>query len=448
VKQGFEIISHTQPERAFLVGVSLPNSSIAREHECLDELEQLARTAGATVVGRAVQGRTRLDGATYIGKGKAREIKEACDEIGANLLVFDDELSPAQARNLEKIFEINTIDRTELILSIFARHAKTQASKIQVELAQLQYALPRLIRMWDHLERQEGGIGTRGPGETQLEVDRRRVHQRMASLRRELAKLSRRKDTIRRSRRDVRVVALIGYTNVGKSTLMQRLTGAEMYIEDQLFATLDTTTRRMQNENNSTDGVNGEKNAGGDSENSDDSILLIDTVGFIRKLPDHLVTSFRATLEDIAQADLYLHVVDAAHPVFEEHMEVTDNTVREIENQGVSTLYVFNKSDMLPAIELNGLKKRYAEAVFVSARENTGLDELWSSINTFFFGKNVKVEVKIPAGEGRTIARVRSILRNAKGKYEEDVCVLCGSIEYDQMSRLESLAGTEIRYLI
>ncbi len=448
MKQGFEIYSHAQPERAFLIGVSLPTSSVAREHEYLDELEQLALTAGATVVGRAVQGRTRIDGATYIGAGKAREIKEACDENGANLLIFDNDLSPAQARNLEKIFEINIVDRTELILSIFARHAKTQASKIQVELAQLQYALPRLIRMWDHLERQAGGIGTRGPGETQLEVDRRRIHQRMATLRRELAKLSRRKDTIRRSRRDVRVVALIGYTNAGKSTLMQRLTGAEVYVEDQLFATLDTTTRRMYSGSNNTNGTNGGKTAGGGSEKNGDSIMLIDTVGFIRKLPDHLVTSFRATLEDIAQADLYLHVVDASHPVFEEHMEVTDNTVRDIENHGVSTLYVFNKADMLPEVELNGLKKRYPEALFVSARENIGLDELWSGIETFFFGKNVKVEVKIPAGEGRTIARIRGILHDVKGIYEDDVCVLSGSIEYDQMGRLESVAGAEIRYLI
>jgi len=439
VKQGFEITPHAQAEKAYLIGVSLPNSSIAREYEHLDELEQLARTAGAEVVGSAIQGRTRVDGATYIGEGKAREIKEACDRTGANLVIFDSDLSPAQARNLEKILDINTIDRTELILDIFARHAKTQAAKIQVELAQLQYALPRLVRMWDHLERQAGGIGTRGPGETQLEVDRRRIHQRMGSLRRQLKKLSQRKDTIRKSRRDLHTVALIGYTNAGKSTLMRRLTGADVIVENQLFATLDTTTRRIQN------GKNGGNGNGGN--HRDNSILLVDTVGFIRKLPHHLVTSFRATLEDIAQAGLYVHVVDAAHPAYEEHMEVADNTVRDIKNPGVGTIYVFNKIDLLTDAELEGIKSRYPDGVFVSALDDTGLDGMWDAVDSYFFGENVKVEVKIPAGDGRAIARIRSLLHDPSGTFEDDVCVLHGTIESDQMGRLESVAGAQIRYL-
>jgi GTP-binding protein HflX len=440
VKQGFEITPHAQQERAYLIGVSLPNSSVASEHEHLDELEQLARTAGADVVGRAVQGRTRVDGATYIGEGKVHDIKEACDRTGANLVIFDNDLSPAQARNLEKILNLNIIDRTELILDIFARHAKTQGAKIQVELAQLEYALPRLVRMWDHLERQAGGIGTRGPGETQLEVDRRRIHQRMGSLRRQLKKLSRRKETIRKSRRDTRVVALIGYTNAGKSTLMGRMTGADVFVEDQLFATLDTTTRRIQN------GGNGGNGGNGNSTDGNNSILLVDTVGFIRKLPHHLVTSFKATLEDIAQADLYLHVVDAAHTAYEEHMAVTDNTVREIENPDVGTVYVFNKIDMLSEVELTGLKARYPDGVFVSARDDTGLEMVWEGVDRHFFGGNVKVEVKVPAGDGRTIARIRSILHDPTGTFEDDVCVLNGTIESDQMGRLESVAGAEIKY--
>jgi GTP-binding protein HflX len=440
VKQGFEFTPNAQAEKAYLIGVSLPNSSIAREYEHLDELEQLARTAGAEVVGSAIQGRTRVDGATYIGAGKAREIKEACDRTGANLVIFDSDLSPAQARNLEKILDINIIDRTELILDIFARHAKTQAAKIQVELAQLEYALPRLVRMWDHLERQAGGIGTRGPGETQLEVDRRRIHQRMGSLRRQLKKLSRRKDTIRKSRRELHVVALIGYTNAGKSTLMRRLTGADVFVENQLFATLDTTTRRIQN------GKNGGNGNGGNHRVN--SILLVDTVGFIRKLPNHLVTSFRATLEDIAQADLYVHVVDASHPVYEEHMEVTDNTVRDIKNPKVGTIYVFNKIDLLSDAELEGIKSRYPAGVFVSALDDTGLDGMWDAVESYFFGNNVKVEVKIPAGDGRAIARIRSLLHDPSGTFEDDVCVLHGTIESDQMGRLESVAGAQIRYLL
>jgi len=445
VKNGFDVTPHGQAEKAYLIGVSLPNSSTAREHEYLDELEQLARTAGAEVVGRAIQGRTRIDGATFIGDGKAREIKEACDRTGANLVVFDNDLSPAQARNLEKILDLNIVDRTELILDIFARHAKTQGAKIQVELAQLEYALPRLVRMWDHLERQAGGIGTRGPGETQLEVDRRRIHQRMGSLRRQLNQLAKRKSTIRKGRRELRVIALIGYTNAGKSTLMRRLTGADVYIEDQLFATLDTTTRRIRNGDNANRGGNGGNAiAGGDN----DTILLIDTVGFIRKLPHHLVNSFKATLEDIAQANLYLHVVDASHPAFEEHMEVTDNTVHEIDNPDVETVYVFNKIDLLPNDQLAGLKARFPEAAFISARDETGLDEVWENIEGFFFARSVKVEVKVPAGDGRTIARIRGMLRDAVGSFEDDVCVLNGRIEADQMGRLESIAGAEIRYLL
>ena len=439
MKRGFDITRHAQAEKAYLIGVSLPNSSIAREYEHLHELEQLARTAGAEVVGSSIQGRTRVDGATYIGEGKAREIKEACDRTGANLVIFDNDLSPAQARNLEKILDINIIDRTELILDIFARHAKTQAAKIQVELAQLEYALPRLVRMWDHLERQAGGIGTRGPGETQLEVDRRRIHQRMGSLRRQLKKLSQRKDTIRKSRRDMRVVALIGYTNAGKSTLMRRLTGAEVFIEDRLFATLDTTTRRIQN-------GKGDGN-GNEGAHRQDSVLMVDTVGFIRKLPHHLVTSFKATLEDIAQADLYIHVVDASHPGYSEHMEVTDNTVRDIKKPGVGTIYVFNKIDLLTDAELEGVKSRYPDGVFVSALDDRGLDGMWDAIDSYFFGKNVKVEVKIPAGDGRAIARIRSLLHDPSGTFEDDVCVLHGTIESDQMGRLESVAGAQIRYL-
>lgn len=446
MKQGFEITPHAQPERAYLIGVSLPNSSTAQAHEHLDELEQLASTAGAEIVGRAVQGRTRIDGATFIGEGKVREVKEACERTGANLVIFDDDLSPAQSRNIEKILNLNIIDRTELILDIFARRAKTRSAQIQVELAQLEYALPRLVRMWDHLERQAGGIGTRGPGETQLEVDRRRIHQRMGSLRRQLDKLAKRKDTVRKSRRDLRVVALVGYTNAGKSTLMRRMTGADVYVEDQLFATLDTTTRRIVNGGDGHNG--GGPNNGRNGRSPGNETLLIDTVGFIRKLPHHLVTSFKATLEDIAQADLFLHVVDASHPAYEEHIEVTDNTLRSIEGAGAGTRYVFNKIDVLSEEELAGLKARYPDALFVSARDGTGLSDVWNGVEQFFSGGNLKVEVKVPAGDGRTIALVRNLLHGAVGTFEDDLCVLSGTVEAEQMGRLESVAGAEIRYLL
>ncbi len=432
MKMGFEVTPHAEPEKAFLVAVRLPESSITRETEHLDELERLAETAGAEIVGRSIQARTRIDGATYVGTGKARQVKESCQDAGANLLIFDNDLSPAQARNLEKILNINIIDRTELILDIFARHAKTQQSKIQVELAQLTYALPRLTRLWDHLSRQQGGIGTRGPGETQLEVDRRRIGQRMATLRRQLKKISQRKATIRKGRRDLPIVALVGYTNAGKSTLMRSLTGADVHVKDQLFATLDTTTRKIRN---------------GNSTNGRDAILLVDTVGFIRRLPAHLVSSFEATLKDIAQADLYLHVVDVSHPAYEEHMAITDSTVRSIENPGVETIYVFNKIDILPENVLAGLKARHPEGLFVSARRGAGLDAISQGIAKFYYGRNLKVEVKIPAGDGKNIARIRSLLHDVIDTFQGDVCVLNGTIESGQMGRLESVSGVEIRYL-
>jgi GTP-binding protein HflX len=419
------------PERAFLVGVSLPDSSVAREHDYLEELQQLAMTAGAEVVGGTVQARTRIDGATFVGAGKAANIKRSVESAGANLIIFDHDLSPAQARNLEKIVGINVIDRTELILDIFARHAKTQQAKIQVELAQLQYALPRLTRLWEHLGRQAGGIGTRGPGETQLEVDRRRIRQRMAGLKGQLKKVSQRRATLREGRGGLPTVALVGYTNAGKSTLMRRLTGADAFVQDRLFATLDTMTRRIATDDH------------GD-------VLAIDTVGFIRRLPDHLVTSFKATLEDIAQAGLYLHVVDLSHPGYEEQMEITDTTVSSIENNGVETIYVFNKIDRVPGAEVAGLRERYPEGVFVSAGrpgDDDGIGTLRARIEDFFFGRNLRVEVKMPAGDGKGIARVHRLLRRASGGYDGDVCVIHGTIDRHHMGRLESVPGAEVRFL-
>ncbi len=402
-------------------------------HEHLDELEQLAATAGADVIGRTLQGRTRINPTTFIGEGKVRELKEFCDNWAVNLVVFDDDLAPAQAKNLEKQLNVRVIDRTELILDIFARHAKTQQSKIQVELAQLEYALPRLKHFWQHLERQAGGIGTRGPGETQLEVDRRKIHQRISTLKRQLKKIDQRRETLRRARNGRRVAALIGYTNAGKSTVMQRLTGADVLVRDQLFATLDTTTRRMN-------GHNGNGN--------DHDVLLIDTVGFIRKLPDHLKTSFKATLEDTAQAELYLHVVDVSHPAWEEQMDITDTTVRSIDNPDAKTLYVFNKIDRVSPELLEGMRVRFPDAVQVSAADGVGMGELRERIDEFFFGRNVRVEVVVPAGDGKTISLVRGLIHDAYNAYDQDLCVVSGSIESKQMGRLEAIPGLQVRYLM
>ncbi|MBI4720248.1 MAG: GTPase HflX [Chitinivibrionia bacterium] len=417
-------------ERAYLVGVSLPRSSIAREREYLDELEQLAATAGATVVGTTVQARTRLDGATFVGTGKAQAIKEECEQLGANLLIVNNDLSPAQSRNLEKILNINIIDRTELILDIFAKHAQTRQARIQVELAQLAYLLPRLRKLWDHLSRQAGGIGTRGPGETQLEVDRRRVDARITHLKLQLKKFERRKDTVRKSRGDYPIVAIVGYTNAGKSTLMNALTGADTLVQDRLFATLDTTTRKLA----------ASKNSG-----SRDPILMVDTVGFIRRLPHHLIESFKATLGDIANADLYLHVVDVSHSAFLEQMEITDVTLRTIENPGVKTIHIFNKIDRVEEEFAAGVAHRYPDALFVSAAQRRGVEELKNRVEEFFFGRMMSVEVKLPATNGKAIAKAKSLLRDSRGRMRGTYFVLRGMVESRNISQLENLDGARVK---
>ncbi|HKW15740.1 MAG TPA: GTPase HflX [Candidatus Krumholzibacteria bacterium] len=439
----FEFIRRARVERAYLVGVTLPGSTAAATQDHLDELAQLAATAGAEVVGRAVQGRTRVDITTYIGEGKVQELKQICEEWAVNLVIFDDDLSPAQGKNLEKLLNVRVIDRSELILDIFARHAKTQQAKIQVELAQLEYSLPRLKRFWEHLERQAGGIGARGPGETQLEVDRRKIHQRISSLKRQLKKIDARRETLRRARSGRHVAALIGYTNAGKSTVMKELTGADVLVRDQLFATIDTTTRKMNG--NGHAGSNGNGNGNGKGHHD---VLLIDTVGFIRKLPDHLKTSFKATLGDTAQAELYLHVVDISHPAWEEQRDIADVTVRSIENPGVETIYVFNKIDQVSPDILEGMRQRFPDAVFISAVDGVGIGTLRERIESFFYGKNVDVEVVLSAGDGKHISMVRGLLHDARNRYEHDLCVLRGTIESRLMGRLEAIPGIQVRYLM
>jgi GTP-binding protein HflX len=426
--KGYQVSPPTPPEeRAYLIGVNLPGNALETEKEYIDELEQLAKTAGAEVVGKSIQGRTRIDGANYIGRGKAMELKTECERLNVNLVIFDGDLSPAQARNLEKILNINIIDRTELILDIFARHAQSLQAKIQVELAQLTYTLPRLRKLWDHLSRQAGGIGTRGPGETQLEVDRRRIHQRMSHLKGQLKKISRRRNTLRRSRDGYAIVAIVGYTNAGKSTLLNALTGSDALVGDKLFATLDTLTRRLTTGNHAP-------------------VLLVDTVGFIRKLPHHLVESFKATLDDIAQARLYLHVVDISHTAYEEHMEVVHNTLLGIDNPKVDTIHVFNKIDRINPTLINILQERFPRAVFISAGKGDGIEELKDTIEHFFFGRNLAVELELPAGDGKSIAKIQSLLHNATRTFRGDRCILHGTIETDQMSRLESMTGVKIKY--
>ncbi len=365
------------PERAILVGVVLSPTSRATADEHLDELELLSRTAGAVPVGRLVQERDHPDVRTYIGKGKVEELVDLCKRTEANLVVFDDVLAPAQGRNLEKTLQLNVIDRTELILDIFARHARTREAKLQVELAQLQYMRPRLKSLWDHLSRQSGGIGTRGPGETQLEVDRRRVGEKISHLKAQLVERRTSAKTQRQSRQGIFSCALVGYTNAGKSSLMNALAGTELLAENKLFSTLDATTRRV-------------------TLGPGQPALVSDTVGFIRKLPHDLVASFRTTLEEINEADLILHVVDITSPSFAAHIDTVNEVLGEILDGPRETLMVFNKLDVLqdPGL-VNVMLRHHPRARFVSARSGEGIVELRGAILEYVVGRTVEIEIAL-----------------------------------------------------
>jgi len=371
-------------ERAILVGVELPNAPVDIELS-LDELSALADAAGAVVVDRITQRRKSIDAALFVGKGKADEIAQRCKELQADLVVLDHDLTPAQVRNLERVLQVRVIDRTELILDIFARRARTRQAKLQVELAQLQYQLPRLRRMWTHLSRIEGGIGLRGPGETQIEVDRRKARERIRDLQRLLQHIQRRKSLETAARHDFFTVALVGYTNVGKTALMNALTGEALPAEDRLFATLDATTRKMAL-------------PGGQA------VLLSDTVGFIQNIPHHLIASFHATLEEVREADLLLHVVDVSHPEFRHHAKSVESVLLEIGCVHKPTLYVLNKCDLLDAEAIEAVAALFDDAVLVSALTGQGLDVLRGRIEKFVMQGQEQVDVVLPVEEGKVAA--------------------------------------------
>ncbi len=349
-------------EKAFLVGVILKGSSRVQIEEQLEELKFLADTAGADIIGKFTQNRSRPDPATFIGKGKAETIINQASELDCNLIIFNDDISPTQIKNLQKIAGETTkvIDRTGLILDIFTKHAKTKEAKTQVQLAQLEYFLPRLTRIWTHLERQMGGIGTRaGMGETQIEIDRRLIRNHIAKLKRELTAIEKQRKVQNHRRVNAFRIALVGYTNAGKSTLMNALTDADVLVQDQLFATLDTTTRKLEN---IEVGI---------------PVLLSDTVGFIRNLPHNLIASFRSTLGEIRDVDLLLKVFDASSENIHEHIDTVEEVLKEMDMPNKTNIIVFNKIDAITdPQQLSGLKTRFKEASFISSLKNIGLKEL------------------------------------------------------------------------
>lgn len=371
-------------EAAVLVGVFLPTKEAPGTP--LEELEGLAAAAGVRVVGRMTQRRETPDATTYLGSGKVEELAMLAAASDADLVIFDNDLSPGQTRNLEEAIKLKVLDRTELILDIFASRAQTTQARLAVELAQLEYAMPRLKRMWTHLSRQKKGVGLRGPGETQLEEDRRLVENKIKDLRRQLDAIERRKQREVAGRRDVMTVSLVGYTNAGKSTLMNALTGADVFVQDALFATLDTRTRRWQ-----LPGWG--------------PVLLSDTVGFIRDLPHHLIESFKATLEEARQAHLLLHVADGANPAVYDQIAAAYGVLEELGIQEKDTLLVINKVDAMPDnIRLDGLLSRYPNAVPISAQTGFGLANLSAAVSEALSHGFLDVDIELGVENGRMLA--------------------------------------------
>src|SRR3954447_25083085 len=375
-----EVQPQKKQERALLIGLEQGGVTKWDVQDSLDELRELASSAGAEVVDTITQRLEKPTAPYYIGKGKAEQIKESFGERVVTSVIFDNELSPAQGRNLEQLFSRKVIDRTQLILDIFAQRAHSREGRLQIELAQLQYLLPRLTRMWTHLSRQTGGIGTRGPGETQLEVDRRRVQERIARLERELEGVRRVRSVQRqgRKRHQWPVAAVVGYTNAGKSTLLNLLTGADVVAENKLFATLDPTTRSFVLPNKQR-------------------VLLTDTVGFLRKLPHTLIESFKATLEEVHEADLLIHIADLSHPRVDEQMEAVEGVIKELDAFGKQTLLVFNKIDLLENLELASIYvKRFPGSVAISARTGEGVNELVQVLQHALASWRLRSKYKIP----------------------------------------------------
>jgi GTP-binding protein HflX len=427
-------------ERAILVGVILKRKEKTSNDDVLGELTALAESAGAVIVDRFIQKMGRVNAATYIGSGKAKMLAERVDAKEADVVIFDNDLSPAQIRELEKIVECKVLDRSELILDIFATRARTHQAKLQVELAQLEYTYPRLTRMWSHLDTVAGaggaggvgavgGIGTRGTGEKQLEIDRRLVNKRITELKRNIAAIDKRKMREIDGRSDFYTVSLVGYTNAGKSTLMNALTDAGVFVQDQLFATLDTRTRKWQVDS----GV---------------EVLLSDTVGFVSKLPHHLVASFKATLEETINADLLLHVVDASSVDVFEQIKSVETVLKELDCDQKDMLVLLNKSDCIADKAVyESVQTVFPEALSVSAKTGLNLDQLTRQIAEKVCGRSVRVRVTLSHADGRLQSYLRTVGFDLAEEYAGESVEIEVTLGKNQLAQLKRLGAKQIETL-
>jgi GTP-binding protein HflX len=389
-------------ERAMLIALQTRhlNRELVEEH--LSELEELADTAGADSIFKIIQSKSAIDPAFYIGKGKAEELAQLVELNDIDLVISDDDLTPVQVRNLEKLFNRKIIDRSGLILDIFALRAKTKEAKTQVELAQLEYMLPRLTRAWTHLSKQYGGIGTKGPGETQIETDRRIIRTRISHLKEKLKEIESQRQTQSKGRKDFVRISIAGYTNAGKSTLFNLLTKSDVFAEDKLFATLDSTTRNVK--------LTGKE-----------KILISDTVGFIRKLPAHLVASFKSTLNEVRESDIILHMIDLSHPYYEDHLKVVDDTLKEFGSEHKKEIKVFNKVDSVDDKSLiEYVRNKFPGSVIISAQKGINISALVKSIENVIQDSFVEQELTLGIEQTKLASQIHDLAEVTSVKYNHD----------------------------
>ena len=414
-------VTANDKERAILVALNTKEIKKELVEEHLTELEELAFTAGAETIIKIIQDKYSIDPAYYIGKGKADELAALAETNDINIVMFDDDLSPVQLRNLENLIKRKIIDRSGLILDIFASRAKTKEAKTQVELAQLQYMLPRLTRAWTHLSKQYGGIGTKGPGETQIETDRRIIRTRISHLKEKLNKIELQRETQSKGRKDFIRISLVGYTNAGKSTLFNLITKSGVFAENKLFATLDSTTRSLNI------GIN-------------QKILLSDTVGFIRKLPPNLIASFKSTLKEVRDADIILHVIDISHPYFEDHINIVDQTLKDLGADKKSELKVFNKIDIVnDKNRISYVRNKFRNAVIISAKRSINISKFREKLTNLINDTYIEEKIDIDLADSKIAAKIHSMAEVISTNYDDSLIHITYKTNRENSQKIKKL---------